>query len=221
MADKNGAPSSGQLYPIPSTDRVVFLKEVVSGENVSVGDYTYYDDPKAPEKFQQENILYHFDFVGDRLEIGKFCALASGTTFIMNGANHRLDGPSTYPFPIFGGAWADHMGLLSDLPSKGDTNVGHDVWFGYQSTIMPGVSIGHGSIVASKAVVTKDVPPFAIVAGNPARVVGMRFDDETIKRLLAVAWWDWPLDLITENVAAVMSKDVFALELALAAHSEP
>ena len=160
-------------------------------------------------------MLYHFDFVGDKLQIGKFCALGSGTTFIMNGANHRLDGPSTFPFPIFGGDWADHMDLLGSLPLKGDTVVGHDVWFGFQSTIMPGVTIGHGSIVATKAVVVKDVPPYAIVAGNPATVVGMRFDDETIARLLAAAWWDWPIERITANIRAIMAGDVDALEAAL------
>jgi len=214
MTDSNIAPSPDQKHPLAHTDRVVFLKEVVSGDNISVGDYTYYDDPDAPEKFQERNVLYHFDFVGDRLDIGKFCALGSGTTFIMNGANHRMSGPSTFPFPIFGGAWAEHMGLLSDLPLKGDTVVGHDVWFGYQSTIMPGVTIGHGAIVATKAVVTKDVPPFAIVGGNPAKVVGMRFDEATIERLLVVAWWDWPVDKITRNIPAIMAGDVTALEAA-------
>lgn len=208
------APSPDQIHPLAHTDRVVFLKPLVSGENISVGDYTYYDDPVDPTRFQQDNVLYHFDFVGDRLDIGRYCALASGTTFIMNGANHRMSGPSTFPFPIFGGAWADHMDLLSDLPVKGDTTVGHDVWFGYQSTIMPGVTIGHGAIVATKAVVTKDVPPFAIVGGNPAQVVGMRFDDDTVERMLAVAWWDWPVDKVTRHVRAIMAGDVAALEAA-------
>lgn len=205
-------PSPDQRHPLAATERVVFLKNVVSGENITVGDYTYYDDPDAPERFQERNVLYHFDFVGDRLEIGRYCALGCGTTFIMNGANHRLDGPSTFPFPIFGGDWAQHADLIADLPLKGDTVVGHDVWFGYQSTIMPGVNIGHGSIVATKAVVTKDVPPFSIVAGNPARVVGRRFDDETIDRLLAVAWWDWSMEKVTKNIRAIMAGDIEALE---------
>lgn len=208
------APSPDQKFPLEATDRVVFLKEVVFGDNISVGDYTYYDDPEAPEAFQEKNVLYHFDFVGDRLEIGKFCALASGTTFIMNGANHRLDGPSTFPFPIFGGDWGEHMDLLGNLPTKGDTVVGHDVWFGYQSTVMPGVNVGHGSIIASKSVVAKDVPDYAIVGGNPAKVVGMRFDSETVARLLAVAWWDWPVKKISRNVRAIMAGDVAELESA-------
>lgn len=206
-------PSPGVKYPLATTERVVFLKNVVSGNNISIGDYTYYDDPDAPDEFQTRNVLYHFDFVGDRLEIGKFCALGSGTTFIMNGANHRMDGPSTFPFPIFGGDWAAHADLLTNLPLKGDTIVGSDVWFGYQSTIMPGVTIGSSSIVATKAVVTKDVPPFSIVAGNPAKVVSMRFSDETIVRLLAVAWWDWSIEKITRNIAAIMAGDAEALEV--------
>jgi len=214
MTNVKTAPSPNKKYPLETTDRVVFLKEVVAGDNISVGDYSYYDDPEAPEAFQEKNILYHFDFVGDRLEIGKFCALASGTTFIMNGANHRLDGPSTFPFPIFGGAWTEHAGLLAELPSKGDTTVGHDVWFGYQSTILPGVTIGHSSIIASKAVVTKDVPPFAIVAGNPARIVSMRFDEDIVARLLAVAWWHWPIEKVTAHIPAIMAGDVEALEKA-------
>jgi len=199
---------SDQVHPLANSDRVVFLKPLIKGSMVEVGDYTYYDDPAAPETFQEDNILYHFDFVGDRLVIGKFCALASGTTFIMNGANHRMSGPSTFPFPIFGGAWAEHMDLLADLPIKGDTIVGHDVWFGYQSTIMPGVNIGHGSIVASKSVVTKDVPPYAIVGGNPATIVGYRFDEDTIKRLLDIAWWDWSMEKITANIRAIMAGEI-------------
>jgi len=212
MAVKTITPSPNQKYPLAATDRVVFLKEFVAGDNIEVGDFTYYDDPDAPEAFQEKNVLYHFDFVGDKLKIGKFCALASSTTFIMNGANHRLDGPSTFPFPIFGGAWADHADLLGGLPSKGDTLVGNDVWFGYQSTIMPGVTVGHGSIIASKSVVTKDVPPYAIVAGNPARVVGARFDEATTKLLLSIAWWDWPTDQVTENIRAIMAGDARTLE---------
>ncbi len=208
MVDMTDIPSPVQVHPLANSDRVVFLKPLIKGSMVEVGDYTYYDDPAAPETFQEDNILYHFDFVGDRLVIGKFCALASGTTFIMNGANHRMSGPSTFPFPIFGGAWAEHMDLLADLPIKGDTIVGHDVWFGYQSTIMPGVNIGHGSIIASKSVVTKDVPPYAIVGGNPATIVGYRFDEDTIKRLLDIAWWDWSMEKITANIRAIMAGEI-------------
>lgn len=203
--DPCGAPSADTRFPLPHTDRVVFLKSVVEGPNISVGDYSYYDDPEDATEFQARNILYHYEHVGDRLEIGRFCALATGTTFIMNGANHRMDGPSTFPFPIMGGAWGEHMDLLMGLPSRGDTIVGHDVWFGFRTLIMPGVRIGHGAIIASGSVVAEDVPPYAIVAGNPARVVKMRFDDVTITRLLDLAWWDWPLERITANIPALMA----------------
>lgn len=207
-------PDPNKRYPLEHTQRVVFLKPFMTGSNISVGDYTYYDDPHEPEKFQEHNVLYHYDFVGDRLSIGKFCALGTGTKFIMNGANHRMDGPSTFPFPIFGESWAEHMDLRSDLPVKGDTTVGHDVWFGFESLIMPGVSIGHGAIIASRSVVTEDVPPYTIVGGNPAKPVKKRFDDETIERLLTIAWWDWPIDKITQNTRAIMAGSITDLETA-------
>ncbi|MEX0297449.1 MAG: CatB-related O-acetyltransferase [Kordiimonas sp.] len=208
MQSNTHAPSSESRFPLPNTDRVVFLKSVISGNYISAGDYTYYDDPDNPEKFQEKNVLYHYDFVGDRLDIGKFCALGTGTRFIMNGANHRMDGPSTFPFPIFGEAWSEHMHLLSDLPSNGDTIVGNDVWFGYNSLFMPGVTIGHGAIIASGSVVTKDVPPYAIVGGNPAEIIRYRFDEEIIADLLKIAWWDWPIEKITRNVSLIMSGSV-------------
>lgn len=212
MQDSIQIPNPNTVHPLEHTDRVIFLKTVVQGENIAVGDYTYYDSPDNPENFQEENVLYHYDFVGDKLTIGKFCALGTGTKFIMNGANHRMDGPSTFPFPIFGGSWADHMDLLGGLPSKGDTTVGHDVWFGYNSLIMPGVKIGHGAIIASGSVVTEDVPDFAIVGGNPAKVIKKRFDDATIEMLLDTAWWDWPMEKITKNIRAIMAGDVPELQ---------
>ncbi|TNE61939.1 MAG: CatB-related O-acetyltransferase [Alphaproteobacteria bacterium] len=207
-----GAPDADIRFPLSTTKRVVYLKSVLSGPNISAGDYSYYDDPDSPERFQDRNVLYHYEAVGDRLDIGRFCAFATGTSFIMNGANHRMDGPSTYPFPIMGGAWADHMDLLMGLPSRGDTVVGHDVWLGFRTLVMPGIKIGHGAIVAAGSVVTSDIPPYAIAAGNPARVVRMRFDATTIARLLEIAWWDWPLEKITAHVRALMSGDVAALE---------
>jgi len=202
------APNPDTPYPLSHTKRVVFLKPHITRPNISVGDFTYYDSPTDPEHFQDDNVLYHYEAQGDRLIIGKFCALAHGATFIMNGANHRMDGPSTYPFPIFGEAWGAHMDLLSDLPSRGDTNVGNDVWLGRDALVMPGVTIGDGAIVASRAVITTDVPPYAVVAGNPARVVQERFNGEDVQRLLKAAWWDWPVETINKHVRALMSGDV-------------
>lgn len=199
------APDPEVRFPLEATDRVVFLKSVMSGPNISVGDYSYYDDPCEPERFQERNVLYHYEANGDRLEIGRFCAFATGTTFIMNGANHRMDGPSTFPFPIFGGSWGENMDLLMGLPSKGDTVVGHDVWIGYKTIIMPGVKIGSGAIIAAGSVVTEDVPAYAIAGGNPARVIRMRFDDATIERLLKLEWWFWPMEKITTHIRTLMS----------------
>ncbi len=204
-------PDPDSLHPLPGFKRVVFLKPLAKGPHVEVGDYSYYDDPDEPERFFEKRVLYHFDFVGDRLVIGRFCAFATGTTFIMNGANHALGGFSTYPFGIFGQGW--HGGdPQSDL--KGDTIVGNDVWTGWNTTIMPGVTIGDGAIVATRAVVTRDVPPFAVVAGNPAQVVKMRFDEKTVAALRDIAWWHWPVDRIAANLDAIRSADLDALKRA-------
>jgi len=212
MHPNQSFPSPDTKYPLAHTERVVFLKPNVMGDNIQIGDYSYYDDPHEPENFQENNVLYHYDFVGDTLCIGKFCALGTGTKFIMNGANHRMDGPSTFPFPIFGGNWAGHIELLSNLPMKGDSIVGNDVWFGYNSLIMPGVTIGDGAIIASGSVVTDDVPAYTVVGGNPATVIKKRFDDETIERLLAVKWWHWPVEIISKNIALIMAGTVIDLE---------
>jgi virginiamycin A acetyltransferase len=206
-------PEPHSLHPMAGHPRVMFLKNVITRSNIVVGDYTYYDDPRGPAAFE-ENVLYHYEFVGDRLVIGRFCAIATGVKFIMNGANHKLDGIATYPFPIMGGGWEEAMPLLMNLPHRGDTIIGNDVWLGYEALILPGVTIGDGAVVATRAVVTKDVPPYAIVAGNPARVVRTRFAPEVIERLLRLRWWDWPAEKITRNVRVIMSGDVAALEQA-------
>lgn len=155
-------------------------------------------------------MLYHYG--PEKLVIGKFCALGTGVRFLMNGANHRMDGPSTFPFPIMGGSWADHFDLLAGLPGRGDTVVGNDVWFGYHAMVMPGVRIGHGAIIAAGAVVVDDVPDYGIVGGNPATLIRTRHTDEEIARLLALAWWDWPVEHLTRHVRAVMSGTVADLE---------
>lgn len=202
-------------HPMPGYPRVCFLKPVITRANIEVGDYTYYDDPDAPERFEDRNVLYHYDFTGDRLVIGRYCALATGVRFIMNGANHALGGVTTYPFQIFGSGWEAGFDAESlDSGYRGDTRVGHDVWIGTQAVIMPGVTIGHGAIVGSYSIVTKDVPPYAIVAGNPAEVRKMRFDEATIAELLDIAWWDWPADKVTRNLDALRAGDVAALRSA-------
>ncbi|KXF78801.1 chloramphenicol acetyltransferase [Paramesorhizobium deserti] len=209
------APDPDTIHPMPGHTRCGFLKNLVTRPTIIVGDYSYYDDPEGPERFEEHCVLYHFDFIGDRLIIGKFCAIAAGATFIMNGANHPLDGFSTYPFGIFGGDWAAAFDMEKlGRTVRGDTVVGNDVWIGMNATIMPGVTIGDGAIIATRSVVSRDVPPYAIVAGNPARVVRMRFDEAVISRLLDIAWWNWPVDKITRNIDAIGGLDLTKLEQA-------
>lgn len=204
-------PSPDTRHPIAGVTRTGFLRPFITRPNIVVGDYTYYDDPGGPESFEA-NVLYHFDFVGDRLVIGKFCSIGAGTKFVMNGGNHHTTWMTTYPFPIFGHGW--EAAMPASWPNKGDTVVGNDVWFGHDALVMPGITIGDGAIVATRAVVTKDVPPYAIVGGNPATVLRYRFDAPTIARLLAVRWWEWDVAKITRNVRAICGSEVAALETA-------
>jgi virginiamycin A acetyltransferase len=204
-------PAPDDPHPVAGFPQVGFLKPLVKNANVVVGEYTYYDDPDGPEHFEQKCALYHFPFVGDRLVIGKFCALARGVKFIMNGANHALGGFSTFPFYIFGNGWEPAAPQPGDLPYKGDAVVGNDVWLGYDVLVMPGVTIGDGAVVAARAVVTGDVPPYSIVGGNPARAVKRRFPDDVVAELLAIRWWDWPVEKVTRNLRAIVGADIAAL----------
>jgi virginiamycin A acetyltransferase len=197
-------------HPMKGFPQVCFIQNTVSNPNIIIGDYTYYDDPEDSENFER-NVLYHFPFIGDRLIIGKFCALAKGVKFIMNGANHKLDGFSTYPFGIFGNGWERIRPQLEELPYKGDTVVENDVWIGYEAVIMPGVQIGNGAIVAAKSVVVSDVPPYTIYGGNPAKLIRQRFDDAVIRSLLAIAWWNWDIEKITRNLEKIVAADIDAL----------
>ena len=203
-------PNPNNPSPMEGFPQVGFLKNYITSINIEVGDYTYYDDPDGPENFEK-NVLYHFDFIGDRLIIGKFCAIAKDVTFIMNGVNHQTSGFSTYPFFIFGNGWEKFVPKSNDLPFKGNTEIGHDVWIGYNATIMPGVKIGSGAIIASKSVVTCDVPAYSVVGGNPAKVIKNRFDDKTINTLLDIAWWDWSNEKITAHLDAITQNDLDVL----------
>ncbi|MBC5994935.1 CatB-related O-acetyltransferase [Pontibacter cellulosilyticus] len=196
-------------YPLPHYKKLVFLKNIIQNPNIEVGDYTYYDDLEDPSNFEK-NVLYHFDFIGDKLLIGKFCAIASGVKFIMNGGNHETKPISSYPFQIFGSGWESISNRVA-YPMKGDTVVENDVWIGTEAVIMPGVRIGNGAIVATKAVVTKDVPDYAIVAGNPAVVVKMRFTEDQVQQLLNIGWWNWNVEKITRNLHLIHATDVEAL----------
>lgn len=198
------SPDPTAVHPIPAFQRVVFLRPLITAPTIEVGEYTYYDDPDGGDRFEQRNVLYGYG--SERLVIGRYCAIAAGTRFLMAGAAHPSMGVSTYPFTIFGGRWAEQtLDIVTSMPSRGDTIVGNDVWFGYGSTVMPGVRIGDGAIIAAGAMVTADVPPYTIVGGNPARPIRQRFADEDVARLQRAAWWDWPADLVTEHARTIMA----------------
>jgi virginiamycin A acetyltransferase len=204
------APDPTVLYPVVGQQRMVFLRPLVRSANVEIGEYTYYDSYGDPLAFEREAVLYAFG--PERLIIGRFCAIASGVRFLMPGANHADLGPSTFPFGVFGPPWDTTMDIVMSAPSRGDTVVGHDVWLGYSAFVLPGVTIGDGAVVAAASVVARDVPPYAVVAGNPARVVRSRFSEEDVARLLRAAWWNWPIELVTENVRAIMAGTAAQLE---------
>lgn len=213
MTSKKNGPSPADPHPMKGFPQVCFIKNTVKNPQIEIGDYTYYDDPEDSEGFER-NVLYLFPFIGDRLVIGRFCAIAKGVRFIMNGANHKMSGFSTYPFNIFGEGWERVTPSLEELPNKGDTVVGNDVWLGYEALVMPGVRIGDGAIVASRSVVTSDIPPYTIAGGNPAKPLKQRFPDEVVRELLEIRWWDWPAEHITANLEAIVSADLDALRAA-------
>jgi virginiamycin A acetyltransferase len=203
-------PDPDDAHPLKRFPQVCFIKNTVRNPNIVVGEYTYYDDPDDSAGFER-NVLYHFPFIGDKLIIGKFCAIARGVQFIMNGANHKVSGFSTFPFYIFGNGWEEAAPREGDLPYKGDTVIGHDVWIGYRALIMPGVKIGNGAIIAARAVVTADVPAYAVVGGNPATVLKSRFPPEVVAELEAIAWWNWSAAKISRHVTDIVGADLSAL----------
>lgn len=205
-------PDTNTNYPISGYVGLVFLKNIVQSSNIFVGDYSYFDDRiNGPEDFEERNVLYNYHPDRVKLVIGKFCAIAAETKFIMTG-DHKLDGISTYPFPVFKNGWEESYDIGA-LKIRGDIIIGNDVWFGYGSMVRNGVTIGDGAIIAAGAVVVKDVPPYSIVAGNPAKVVKTRFDERTISRLLSIAWWNWDAEKITKNLKLISGGDVDALEM--------
>lgn len=197
-------------HPIPGWKGTAFLKAIVDHPRIEVGDYSYYDDSRGPEHFVARCVRYHFDFIGDRLVIGKFVAIAQGAQFIMNGANHPMGGFSTYPFGMFGLEGAPDY-KTGDTGHRGDTMIGNDVWIGREAVIMPGVRVGDGAIIGTRAQVARDVPPYAVVVGNPGRVVRTRFAPEIVAGLLDIRWWDWEPEKIARNIAVIAAADIDAL----------
>ncbi|XKK39333.1 CatB-related O-acetyltransferase [Nocardiopsis sp. ARC36] len=199
------APDPDRLHPTtrPDLTNVVFLKAQVTSDLIEVGEYTYYDDEGSGVPFEQACVLYNYG--PQRLVIGRFSAIAPGVTILMPAGNHPTVGPSTYPFTMFGGEWSERtMDTYLSIPAPPDTRIGNDVWIGRGATLMPGVAIGDGAVVAAHSVVTKDVAPYALVGGNPARHIRSRFDEDDVARLLAARWWDWPVEAITEHAALIM-----------------
>ena len=200
-----------KIYPREGDRQTVYLKEVVSDPNIEVGEWTIYNDFAAdPVDFERNNVLYHYPVNGDRLVIGKFCSLACGARFLFNSANHTLKSLSTYPFPIFWGEeWGiDKSEVASAWDNRGDIVVGNDVWIGYEAVIMAGVRIGDGAVIAARAGVTRDVPPYTIVGGVPAKTIRPRFDDRAAARLLELQWWNWPVEKIRANLPRIMRGEI-------------
>ena len=193
-----------------------FIRNVIAAPNISVGDYTYYDDPVDPTGFERNNVLFNYPEFGDRLIIGKFCQIASGVKFIMGPANHRLCSVTTYPFNVFGGVWSERTPPhMEQLPRKGDTIVGSDVWLGRESVVMPGVKIGDGAIIAAYSVVAGDVPPYTLYGGNPARFIKKRFDDALTALLLRLKWWDLPPEELAKLLPLLCDSDLERVRAAL------
>ncbi len=202
------------IYPRQGDTETVYLQNVVNDANIEVGDYTMYNDyVRDPRDFQKNNVLYHYPVNGDKLKIGKFCSIACGAKFIFTSANHKMASLSTYPFPIFFAEWGlDAKNIRDAWDNKGDIVVGSDVWIGYEAVILSGVHIGDGAIIGARAVVTKDVAPYTIVGGVPAKPIRRRFDDETIEKLESLRWWDWDAEKIRACIPAIQSGDIAALE---------
>ena len=191
----------------------VFLKPLVTSSKIEVGEFTYYNDMDDPTLFETRNVLYTAG--PEKLIIGKFCAIATGAKFLLSSANHPMLGSTAFPFFIFGGTWLEKTAeFLPRIHSRGNTVIGNDVWIGREAVIMPGVTIGDGAIIAARAVVVSDVDPYTVVGGNPAKHVRERFSDEDIDRLLRLAWWDWPVDIITEHVRTIWTGTPVELEQA-------
>jgi virginiamycin A acetyltransferase len=206
-------PDPNALYPNPEVPGMCFIKNAITRPNIVAGDYSYYyDDVKDPSKFAEQNVTYHYEYMGDKLIIGKFCSLGKNIEIIMNGIYHRMNSATPYPFYVLGNGWEKSAPGISELPFKGDTVIGNDVWIGADVTIFPGVHIGDGAFIAAKSVVTKDVLPYTIVGGNPAKIIRKRFDDETALFLQNLKWWDWSAEKIFDNLELLYGADIAKLK---------
>lgn len=203
-----------KLYPRTGDTQTIYLKNAVTDPSIQVGEYTMYNDfVHDPRDFQKNNVLYHYPVNHDRLIIGRFCSIACGAKFLFNSANHAMGSLSTYPFPLFFQEWGLEKARVAEAwDNKGDIVAGSDVWIGYEAVILAGVTIGDGAVIGARAVVTKDVPPYTIVGGVPARAIRRRFPEETVEELLRLKWWDWPPERIAQNIPAIQAGRVDLLE---------
>ena len=210
-------PDVNKIYPRMNDNTICYLKNIIKNPNIIIGDFTFYNDfVDDPKDFEKRNILYHYPINHDRLIIGKFCSIACGAKFLFNSSNHTLSSLSTYPFPIFAAEWDENMRVTEAWDNKGDIVIGNDVWIGYEAVIMAGVHIGDGAIIGTRAVVTKDVPPYTIVGGVPARKIRNRFDDSVIEVLQKIKWWDWDIEKISKNLKAIRNTDIEISQIASA-----
>lgn len=203
-----------KIYPRTGDRETVYLKSVVTDPSFMVGDFTMYNDfVNDPRQFEKNNVQYHYSINHDKLVIGKFCSIACGAKFLFNSANHTQASLSTYPFPIFFEEWGLSIkNVTAAWDNKGDIIVGNDVWIGYEAVIMAGVTIGDGAIVGTRAVVTKNVPPYTIVGGVPAKAIRKRFSEDTIAALLAMEWWNWPEEKIKQHITEIQSGQIENLQ---------
>ncbi|MDR1644776.1 MAG: CatB-related O-acetyltransferase [Tannerellaceae bacterium] len=197
----NTQPNPNAIFPVPNIYTVTNIKPTLKNPNIIVGDFSYYSGVDF-----EKQVTHHYDFYGDKLIIGKFCQIAAGVEFVMNGANHQMNAATTFPFYICG--WNQEIPSLDKMPLKGDTVVGNDVWIGEKATILAGVHIGDGAIIGMKSVVGSDVPPYTIVAGNPAKPIRQRFDNEMIDLLLKLKWWDKSIEEIQQLIPLLTDNDL-------------
>ena len=195
-------PNPNTIHPIAGYDKEIYVKPTIKNPNIIVGDFTYIADSEF-----ESHVTHHYDFIGDKLIIGKFCQIAAGVEFVMNGANHQMNAVSTFPFYTLEG-WEMKPPAKSDLPFKGDTVIGNDVWIGQNATILPGVHIGDGAIVGANSVVASDIEPYSIVVGNPAKLIRYRFDGELTSLLLKFKWWDKPVEEINALIPLLTNSDL-------------
>ncbi|MCB2309349.1 CatB-related O-acetyltransferase [Clostridium estertheticum] len=206
--------NSNKIYPRSNDNQTIYLKNVITRDNIKVGDYTIYNDfNNDPRDFEENNVLYQYAVNNDKLIIGKFCSIACKAKFLMTSGNHTMKSLSNYTFPIFYEEWDLPVSHITDAwDNKGDIEIGNDVWIGYDAIIMSGVKIGDGAIIGTRAVVTKDVPPYTIVGGVPAKVIKKRYDDETISKLLEIKWWNWTYEKIQANIKYIQSGNIDKLK---------